>query len=72
MPGAPVPAARLRALPAAARGARCFGGRLFVGGVVRGERDFGAMIPPTLAVSTLPWPGFGSHAEGGFSPLLLI
>jgi hypothetical protein len=54
MPGAPVLAARWRALPAATRGARGFCGRLFVGRVVRDERDFGAMILPTLAVSTLP------------------
>jgi hypothetical protein len=61
-------ATRLRALPAAAPGARFFGGRLFGDRVVRWERGFDAMIPPTLAAPTMPWPGSVSHAEGGFSP----
>src|SRR6202158_2682593 len=64
MPGAVAAAARLRALPLATREARFFGGRLLDGRVMRGERDFGAMIPLTLAGPTMPWPGSGSHAEG--------
>src|SRR6476661_6435667 len=61
-PGAAGTAARLRGLFAATREARFFGGRLF-GRVVRRERDFGAMIPLTLAVPTMPWRGWRSHAE---------
>ena len=38
--------------------------RLFGGGAMRCERDFGAMIPLTLAAPTMPWPGWRSHAEG--------
>jgi hypothetical protein len=49
MPGLAGVAARLRALPAATRDARFFRGCLFEGRVVRGERDFGAMIPPSPA-----------------------
>jgi hypothetical protein len=62
MPGPAAAAARLGATP----DARFFGGRRFGGGVLRGLRDLGAMIPLTLAAPTLPWPGLGSHAEGGF------
>src|SRR6266851_3455991 len=54
----------LRAMSAATREARFFGDRLFGGRVVRCERDFGAMIPLTLAAPTMPWPGWRSHAEG--------
>ena len=43
-------AVRLRALPAATAEARFFGGRRLVGC----ERDFGAMIPLTLAGPTMP------------------
>jgi hypothetical protein len=68
MPGPAVLAARWRGLRAARRGARFFGGRLFADRVVRRERDFGAMIPLTLAASTMPRPGLASHAEAGFSP----
>src|SRR5713101_2961030 len=64
IPGAAGTAARLRALSAVAREARFFGARLFGGRVVRCERDFGAMIPLTLAAPTMPWPGWRSHAEG--------
>jgi len=46
--------------------ARFFRDRLFGDRMVRGERDFGAMIPPTPAGLTMPWPGRGSHAEGPF------
>ena len=67
MPGAAAPAARLRALPAATPGARFFGGRLFGGRVVRCERDFGAMIPPTPAGPTMPWPGLRESRRSGFS-----
>jgi hypothetical protein len=63
MPGPAAAAARLRA---AAPEARFFGGRRFGGGALRGARDLGAMIPLTLAVPTMPWPGSGSHAEGCF------
>jgi hypothetical protein len=51
-------------LAAVTREARFFGARLFGGRVVRCERDLGAMIPLTLAASTMPWPGWRSHAEG--------
>ena len=61
-------ATRLPALRAARPEARFFGGRRFADRVVRGERDFAAMIPLTLAVSTMPRPGAVSHAEAGFSP----
>ena len=64
IPGAAGTAARLRALSAVTREARFFGARLFGGRVVRCERDFGAMIPLTLAAPTMPWPGWRSHAEG--------
>ena len=64
MPGPAAAAARLRTTP----DARFFGDRRFGGGVLRGVRDLGAMIPLTLAVPTMPWPGFGSHADGWFSP----
>jgi hypothetical protein len=66
MPGAVVVATRLLALRAAMAGARFVVVRRFDGRVVRFERDFGAMIPPTLAVPTMPRPGSGSHAEARF------
>jgi hypothetical protein len=47
-------ALRLRALPAATAEARFFGGRRFNGRLLRCERDFGAMIPLTLAGPTMP------------------
>jgi hypothetical protein len=73
MPGptvfiARVLATRLRALPEARPEARFFDGRFFTDRVVRRERDVAAMIPLTLAVSTMPRPGATSHAEGGFFP----
>ena len=64
IPGAAGTAVRLRGLSAVTREARFFGARLFGGRVVRFERDFGAMIPLTLAVPTMPWRGWRSHAEG--------
>jgi hypothetical protein len=60
--------ARLGTLAAVTAGARFCNGRLFGGRPVRGERDLDAMIPLTLAGSSMPWPGFESHAKGGFSP----
>ena len=57
IPGTAGTAARLRALAAVTREARFFGARLFGSRVVRCERDFGAMIPLTLAAPTMPWPG---------------
>ncbi|MEA2794748.1 MAG: hypothetical protein QOI87_2128, partial [Bradyrhizobium sp.] len=54
MPGTAVMAVRLRALPAATAEARFFGGRRFGCRAARGERDFGAMTPLTLAGSTMP------------------
>jgi hypothetical protein len=69
MPGAAGLAARLGTLAAVTAGARFCNGRLFDGRPVRGERDFDAMIPLTLAGSSMPWRGFESHAKGGFRPL---
>jgi hypothetical protein len=54
MPGTAVMAVRLRALPAATAEARFFGGRRFGCRAARGERDFGAMTPLTLAGPTMP------------------
>jgi len=47
-------AVRLRALPAATAEARFFGGRRFGNRLLRCERDFGTMIPLTLAGPTMP------------------
>jgi len=53
MPGSAAMAVRLRALPAATAEARFFGGRRFGNRLLRCERDFGAMIPLTLAGPTM-------------------
>ena len=65
MPGPAVTAARLRALPAARAGTRCFDIRFFGIRVGRFARDLTAMIPPTLAGLTMPWSAARSH-EGRF------
>ena len=68
---AAVLAARLpRALRATAAGARLFVARRFAGRVVRCERDFGAMIPPTWPAPAWHGGTAGATPKEVFPPML--
>ena len=71
MPGAAGSAARLGTLAAVTAGARFCSGRLFGGRPVRGERDFDAMIPLTLARLQHAMAGLRESRRTGFSPLMI-